>query len=505
MPDPFAKTRYRVAQHWRFRNDTPEASDILIILGVEDHPTQGIICEVAVEYDPPFQMSPSSSMSGGQYWVTQTALDRSVLELVAEKGPLPQSFGTTGDFRWGPEFWERSSGPMAVDRTVGELIRVRTEEHKCERDELAAQPPHQKPPVESLGLWSLISSEEIARLRELFRQHPALANDPLPLDASDDYCYGYLGEEYEECYPLMMAARWGCVKVAELLFEFGADPKKRNARGDTALHFAGRSSNRFKEVAKIARMLCERGVDPEARNADGKTALTCGYCSTEVAEVLIHFGAKPTLNHAIRLRMLDWARRELRDNPNAVRDTVFPGEILDDLGFLIRDEAERRHGREMRVCRGETPSDGEDGWPDRMAYSEAMSFRMADDGSYVDDGKLATWRRHAEIERAVFEEHRDLLDAALARGAHPNAGSVRFDAVQMFDTSLAEWLRTHGADPNRDVKRGIANYLLDLARTRRMVNLLHRYGAEDNPYTKARDPWDERLKMLTDRLKEQFD
>jgi hypothetical protein len=45
----------------------------------------------------------------------------------------------------------------------------------------------------------------------------------------------------------------------------------------------------------------------------------------------------------------------------------------------------------------------------------------------------------------------------------------------------------------------------DLARTRRMLNLLHRYGARDNPYTKAMDSWDERLKRLTDRLKEQFD
>jgi hypothetical protein len=388
-----------------------------------------------------------------------------------------------------------------VDRTVGDLICEQTERYKKQRDELARQPRYQRPPAEALGLWSLVAYDEAGRLRELLQQHPSIANEPLPLDESDDYCYS--GTEYDECYPLMLAAQLGTVEVAKVLLECGANPKQRNARGDTALHFAGRASDAFEEVAEIARMLCERGADPEARNADGKTPLTS--CKTEVAQVLIQFGATPTLNHALRLRMLDWARRELRDSPNAVRDTVSPGGVLDDIGFLIRDEAERRHGREVRVRRGETASPEEDGWPDRIAFSEVTGYRMAEDGSCIDDGNLAVWRRHAEIEKAVFEEHRDLLEAAHARGADPNAGSLLFYAVQMFDTSLAEWLLAHGADPNRDVKRGVASYMPDQARTRRMLNLLHRYGAQDNPYRKATDPWDEQLKRLTDRLKEQFD
>jgi hypothetical protein len=501
MADPFAKTLYRVAQHWRFRNDTPEASDTLVLLGVEDHPTQGIICHVNVEYDPPFAMGPSGFMSGGSFWVTQAALDRSVLDLVAAKGPLPRSFATTGDFRCGPEFWAQYPHPMAVDRTVGDLMREQTERYKQRRDELARQPPYQRPPAEALGFWSLIAHDEAGRFRELVQQHLSIANEPLSPDESDDYCYR--GPEYDECYPLMLAAQLGSVEVAKVLLEVGADPKRRNARGETALHFAGRASDGIEQAAEIARMLCERGADPEARNADGKTPLSS--CHTAVAQVLIQFGATPTLTHALRLRMLGWARRELRDNPNAVSDTVSPESVLDDIGFLIRDESERRHGREVRVRRGETPSPEEDGWPDRMAYSEVMGYRMARDGSCIDDGKLAVWRRHAQIEKAVFEEYRDLLDAAHARGADPNAGGLLFYAVQMFDTSLAEWLLSRGADPNRDVKRGVAHYMPDLTRTRRMVNLLHRYGAQDNPYRKATDPWDEQLKRLTDRLKEQFD
>jgi hypothetical protein len=501
MSDPFAHTRYRIAQHWRFHNDTPEARGVLVIVGVEDHPTQGIICEVHVEYDPPFQTSPNSYLSGGNFWVTQDALNWSVTDVVSKKGPLPSHYRTTGEFRLTPEFWGRNPRPWAEDRTVGELLREITERHRREREEFAKRPPCQPPPVESLGLWSLIAGDEAGRLRELLQQHPSLANDPLRPDESDDYCFR--DEDHADCCPLMLAAEMGCVAVAELLLEFGADPKQRNARGETALHFAARSSTRSDGPARIARLLCEHGADPEARNANGKTPLSCSHCG--VAEILIGFGATPTLNHALRLRMLDWVRKELRDNPDAVRDTVFPAEIVDDIGELIRDEAERRHGREVRLAQSDTPAEEEDGWPDRMAYHTRMGYRLAEDGSPIDDGKLAVWRRHAEIERASFEEYRDLLDAARAQGANPNAGNALFMAVQMFDTSLAEWLLANGADPNRDVKKGIGTFLPDLVRTRRMANLLRRYRAMENPYTQASDPFEDDLKQLTDRLKDQFE
>jgi hypothetical protein len=496
MPDPFAKTRYRVAQHWRYHSETPEARHVFIILGVEDHPKQGIVCDVYVEYDPPFATGPNGSLVGCESWLTQAALDRSVIELVEDRGPLPRHFGTTGEFRLGKDYWVRHPVPMAADQSVGEMVRQQTEQNRRLREQAMAWQPQPEPPVESLGLWSLIAGDEAERFEELLEQGPALANQPLPQDETDDYCYGY-----EDCYPLMLAAELGSALVARVLLERGADPRQHNAAGDTALHFAGRSSTRGEEPAVVARLLCERGADSQARNAEGKTPLTCGYCMDDVAAVLIHFGATPTLNHAIRLRMIEWARRELRDNPGAMRDAPFPSEVLDDLVYFIRDEAERRHGREARLARGETPAGDEDGWPDRMAAMSLLSYHA---GSPL-DGLLAVWRRRAEVERAVFEEHRDLFDTALVRGANPNAGSTLFDAVQMFDTSLAEWLMGNGADPNRDVKKGTASYLPDLARTRRMLNLLERFGARSNPYTKAADPWDDRMKQLTDRLRDRFD
>jgi ankyrin repeat protein len=484
LSHPTSRTRYRVAQHWRFRNETPEARDHLVILGVEDHPTQGIICQVYVPYWPEFKLSPNQSIGGCDDWVTQSALDRSVVELVAENGGLPYWFGSTGEFRMGPDSWGRPLAPVAKERTVGELVREQTDRYRRRREELAKPPPSEEPPVESLGLWSLIAREEAGRFRELLQQDPGMADRPLPRDESDDYCYS--DELYDECYPLMLAAEMGSVPIAEVLLELGADPARANARGDTALHFASRSSNRDESPAVIARMLCERGADPVARNQAGETPLRHAY-GTDLSRVLIEFGAPPTLNHAIRLRMLDWVRRELRENPEAVRAAASPENVLDDLGDLIREEAERRHGREIRLRQGVVPADEEDGWPDRLACSDVMARRLGKAGTAAeDDERREAWRRHAEIERAVFEEYRDLLDAALARGADPGAGSPGAGialsyAVQMVDTSLAEWLLTHGADPNRYVKEGTARYLTEFARTQAMVDLLHRHGAQDNP------------------------
>ena len=487
MSGSASRTRYRVAQVWRYRNETPEASDRLVILGVEDHPTQGIICQFHVAYEPMMQTSGNTFAGGCGTWVTQSALDRSVIELVAEKGDLPFWFGSTGEFRLGADHWSQFPGPMAEDRTVDEVVRGQTEDNRRRWEEEANRPLEREPSEESLGLWSLIALRKAERFRELLRRDPALANRPLPRDESDAYCYS--GEEYEECYPLMLAAELGSVPIAEALLEAGADPRRTNARGDTALHFAGRASGQTDGPDTIARMLCERGADPEAPNASGETPLARSW-RIDVARALMDFGVPPNLNHAIRLRMLDRVRDELRDNPESVRSAPFPSVVLEDLGSVIREEAERRCGRAERLRRGEAPAEGEDGWPDRLACKRAMEYRLARDGTATEeDERRAAWSRHARFERAAFEEYRDLLEAALARGADPNAGSALYYAVQMIDTTLAEWLLANGADPNRDVKRGIATYLTDIVRTQGMKDLLHRHGAEDNPYRRAAHPW----------------
>lgn len=145
MADSFAKTRYRVAQHWRFRPDTPEARDTIVVTAVEDHPAQGIICAAQVEYDPPFQTSPNSFTSGGNFWFTQAALDASVTELVAERGPFPRHLGAIGEFQCDAAMWGPNPHPFADSRTVGEVVREEFARLVRQRDEAVNRPPYAPP------------------------------------------------------------------------------------------------------------------------------------------------------------------------------------------------------------------------------------------------------------------------------------------------------------------------------------------------------------------------
>jgi hypothetical protein len=492
MSDLLLTTRYRVAQHWRYVNDTPEARDTFGILSVENHPRLGIIISVWVEYKQPFQVGPNSYMKLPWFWLTQDAVDRSVIELVEEHGPLDRHFaGSPGEFTGWWDSMSEAEDWRIESATVGELVKRVTEKYKHDRDNWKPPVPDERPP-ESLGLWTLIEREEVGRLRELFEQHPTLVNDPLPLDEDDDYCYANGDPEFEDCSPLALAAYWGQIHVARLMLDMGADPRRANRGGWTPLHYSGRSHSRSDNPSVVARLLCERGADPRAHDKDGKTPMTCGYCLDTVAAVLFEFGAELTLNHAIRLRNLDEARRILGISSTAVRDTAFPREVVDDLVTYVHTEAESRHSLEV----------GEGG-----SYFSITGIRFDRNDRIIDDSgaTLAKWHRRAEIQQEVFEECRDLFDAALAQGADPNGTSALWYATQgAFDTSVVELLLSRGADPNRYVSKG--TYLTDLsfAGTRRMVDLLRRYGAKDNPYTREKDRWeaerDEYLMSLRDRF-----
>ena len=305
----------------------------------------------------------------------------------------------------------------------------------------------------------------------------------------------------------MLAAYAGSEKVAALLLEFGADPRAATVRGDTALHYAAMSLGSSSEgKAAVARLLCGRGADPEARDAGGHTPLTagggCGY--NDVAAALIAAGAAPTLNHALRAGMTDWVRRELRANPEAVRECPEPRRVIDDIGNLIAETAARRHGRALRLARGEAPAEGEDEWADWNAVRAETGYRHKR-GVLLARAMIRARRHFAETQREVFCELRDLLDLAVERGADPAGVSALFYAAQMYDTSLAEWLLAHGVDPNPQRKPGgSGTYYTDLAVTRRMLDLLHRYGAEDDPYTRETTPGERRARRQRDRLRDAF-
>lgn len=70
----------------------------------------------------------------------------------------------------------------------------------------------------------------------------------------------------------------------------GAELNARNARGSTALHFAGAASN-----LTLVRLLLEAGADPNIRNDRGETALAVAQRrqQTDLVKLLLQAGARP--------------------------------------------------------------------------------------------------------------------------------------------------------------------------------------------------------------------
>ena len=500
VADPrLALTRYRVAQRWRYQSATPEANGLLFITGVELHPTQGIVLDGHAEYDPPFRIGESSETFGASFHVTQEAMDRSVVELVQEKGTAPRWLTLSGEFQLDEEYWKQRPHDRGQNRTVGEIVEEQTARYRHIRDTWTPYEPDRRP-VEALPLRELIGREEVGRLRELFEQHPSLVHDPVPdEEGSEDLIFDE-DDPLWRCSLLNYAADHGLARVVRLLLDFGADPRAVNKFGDTALHFVGRSHSRG-DLSDLVRVLCAAGADPVATNSAGQTPMTCGYCSTEAAGALHECGAPLTLNHALRLYKPDEARRILRENPRAVQDTPMPDEVIGDVVHLITDEISRRHGREYRLADGEVPAPNEDSWEDRHAC-RTWSYRTGRNGIIDKPAvKVAEWRRHAEIEREVFEEYRDLLEALAAQGADPNGGSAVWTAAQvMCDTVLVAWLFANGATGDR-----LEYFFTEYAKTTRMRNLLRAHGVPDEKYPREKDRWEIDREKYEAKLRSLFD
>ena len=463
---------YRVAQHWTFDHKVNGLADYLIILGLEESPTQGVIYQAYITFDPPFAISDNTFNSGGEYWLTREALDKSVVKLVDKCGPLPDWFGTTGEFRMTEEDWSGPWAPVAENKTVGQFASEFESQLQQQRKEEAAREPYVPPKSEELGLWSVISHDDSNEFRNRIQKDPSIAYSQLPHDFEDGYCFAN-EQPFSDCTPLMFACESGSLDVGKIILERNVDVNQQNQFGDTALHFATRSSNHSPDLEELVKLVCEKGADPNHKNQTGLAPLQVGYCSDKVAKHLVDAGAKLSLNYAIRLGDLDWARNELKTNPNAVKETPHPFDLIENLGWLIRTIAEDRS-------------------------EENQGYSLTESDSEV----LARWRSIAKTQDEVFREHQDVLELLLKAGADPDQGSSLFYAIQWYGTEYAHWLLKNGADPNHDLKSGTANYLPDTASTRKMKNLLLEFGAEENPYQKSRDDdsceWDKKRDRLTE-------
>jgi ankyrin repeat protein len=99
--------------------------------------------------------------------------------------------------------------------------------------------------------------------------------------------------------PLVWAAYYNRVAVAEFLLGVGADLHQRNRFGNTALFWAARGGNR-----KIAEMLISHGAEVNAQDREGKTPLmvAAGAGRLELVKFLVERGADVNARSAF-----DWS------------------------------------------------------------------------------------------------------------------------------------------------------------------------------------------------------
>ncbi len=129
--------------------------------------------------------------------------------------------------------------------------------------------------------------------------------------------------------PLHACADDSTIEIGKILIACGADVNVHDSGEATPLHYAAQN-----RALKMARLLIQHGAFIDAKRADGVTPLYLATGPTAeaqaVASLLIDSGAKIDLNSALRLRMFDRVREILSSEPDAVKQTPFPKELLVD-------------------------------------------------------------------------------------------------------------------------------------------------------------------------------
>jgi ankyrin repeat protein len=226
---------------------------------------------------------------------------------------------------------------------------------------------------------------DIARVRELLRVDPSLANK------IGEYEGYYLGAGA----PLSNAAAVGRLDIVQLLLEHGADPnlpEEQIAPKGKALYSA--VSNGHYEIAKL---LLERGAFPNPPVESSGDAL---WWSREyrpdrrMEQLLLSFGAQPTKGHAGE----DWPREEynwLRISP--LHEAARSGDVPKAKQLL--DAGADLTARDEHLC--STPL----GWAARFGQHEMVTFLLGrgapkslpDDPDWATPLAWATRRGHDQI------------------------------------------------------------------------------------------------------------
>lgn len=309
MSDPSTRTRFRIGQVWSFKTDLDYVEHSLQITEVEEHPKQGIYCRVSINYDPPYEQRLGNSLSivgNVCLAIANDALERSVMEMLSAREPLPHLIPQ--EFRIPREAWTTEALP-AREQTVDEQLKARGRPG-MQREVAGDEDPRQ------LAMNEAIEGDDLAAASELLLAHREFYDQqacPLPLPY----------------------AAWQCRReIAKHFIAQGCPVNSRDDELKTPLHYAAYHGN-----AAMARLLLDAGAEVDARDERGATPLFfaargCSEESKETAALLERAGAVVDLNIALCLGRGATVREWLQRDPEAIAKATFPDLLVFD--FVLR-------------------------------------------------------------------------------------------------------------------------------------------------------------------------
>ncbi|MGE3875940.1 MAG: ankyrin repeat domain-containing protein [Parvibaculaceae bacterium] len=251
--------------------------------------------------------------------------------------------------------------------------------------------------------------------------------------------------------PLMVAASFGNVMVAETLIDLGADLGARNPAGHTALHIAALAGQ-----ADVARLLIAHGADRNARlERNGETPLHFAALlgRLKVIDLLLAQGVDVNIRDNQGVTPLQYARRRLQ--ANAVNRLIAHGAQIDHLADAVNADDV---ARAIELIAAGEDVNGHDlfGTPlhwaaakGRLAIAVILIDRGADleaSGEPEEARPLHTAALNGQAEMAAF---------LIARGARVDARDAAGRTALMIAGSFAQpdvarILLAAGADPNAE-------------------------------------------------------
>ncbi|MCM1002151.1 ankyrin repeat domain-containing protein [Wolbachia pipientis] len=236
----------------------------------------------------------------------------------------------------------------------------------------------------------------------------------------------------EKNSPLHWAARWGSLRVAELLLEKGISVDVQNSSGETPLHFAIRHGSKNEEIVKF---LIQKRANVNAEDQEGFAPLHCAayYKAIEIVRSLLEGQA-------------------ITDVQNKYGETP------------LRCAAEHRYAQIVEaLLKGGVGADVQDKNGETPLHATKNNLNCATESEQVQvvtvllQGKakvdLQDEKGKTPLHYAAERGHTQIAKVLLKRGANVDAqdkgGQTPLSYEGGFNSKITKLLLDHGADPSR--------------------------------------------------------